>query len=103
MKETHCKFTLGQLVHHKLFHYRGVVFDIDGSFQGTEEWYKQVARSRPPKDAPWYHVLVHGSYHTTYVAERNLELDFNKEPIDHPMVEEFFSHFVEGNYIARLN
>ena len=59
------KFAIGELIHHRLFDYRGVVFDVDPDFQGTEEWYTRVARSRPPKDQPWYHVLVDGAEHTT--------------------------------------
>ena len=64
------KFKIGQIIHHRLFDYTGVVFDIDPIFQGSEEWYKQVARSHPPKNKPWYHVLVHAGEHTTYVAEQ---------------------------------
>jgi heat shock protein HspQ len=59
-----------------------------------------VARSHPPKDRPWYHVLVHESMRSTYVAERNLELDENGKPIKHPMLEHFFSRFEDGRYIS---
>ena len=52
------KFFVGQIVYHNRFDYRGVVVDVDASFQGSEAWYDQVARSRPPKDKPWYRVLV---------------------------------------------
>ena len=72
MTDYKAKFRIGQIVHHKLFNYTGVVFDIDPIFQGSEEWYGQVARSRPPKNKPWYHVLVHAAEHSTYVAEQNL-------------------------------
>jgi heat shock protein HspQ len=51
----------------------------------SDEWYETVARSRPPKDQPWYRVLVHNSANETYVAERNLELDASEEPVRHPM------------------
>jgi len=68
-------FDVGDLVHHRRFDYRGVIVDVDASFQGSDAWYEQVARSRPPKDAPWYHVLPHDATHTTYVAERHLEPD----------------------------
>ena len=91
-------FSVGQLVHHKTFGYRGVVFDVDPVFSGTDEWYEQVARSRPPKNQPWYHVLVHGADHTTYVAERNLERDDSCDPIQHPLIEAFFSNFENGEY-----
>ncbi len=93
------KFAVGDLIHHQLFDYRGVIVDVDATFQATEEWYETVARSRPPKDKPWYHVLVHGAAHTTYVAEKNLECDASTEPISHPMLEQFFSHFEGGRYV----
>jgi heat shock protein HspQ len=96
---TQTRFSVGQLVHHRMFDYRGVIVDVDPSFQGTEEWYETVARSRPPKDKPWYHVLVDEAVHTTYVAERNLEPDDNLTPIRHPMLEYFFSRFEHGRYV----
>ena len=95
------RFAVGQLVHHKLFDYRGVVFDVDPMFSGSEEWYQQVARSRPPKDRPWYHVLVDGAQHTTYVAERNLESDTQLSPVSHPMLDALFSEFDGGKYRSR--
>ena len=78
MHDSNAKFSVGALIHHLLFDYRGVVFDVDPEFQGSEDWYAQMARSRPPRDEPWYHVLVHNATHTTYVAERNLDTDPNK-------------------------
>ncbi len=92
------KFFVGQLVHHKKFDYRGVVFDVDASFQGTDEWYEQVARSRPPKEMPWYHVLVDGAEDTTYVAERHLDSDECGEPIKHRLVAELCGDFHDGRY-----
>jgi heat shock protein HspQ len=103
MIEVTCKFAIGQLVHHRLFEYRGVVVDVDPEFQGSEEWYEQVAKSRPPKKAPWYRVLVHEADDVTYVAERNLEADSRAEPIIHPLVEDVFSHFEDGRYVHPLN
>lgn len=99
MTEFDAKFKVGQLVHHKLFGYRGVVIDIDGSFSLSEGWYDRVARSRPPKDAPWYRVLVDGASHETYVAERNLEEDAVGTPISHPMLARFFDTFEKGHYV----
>jgi heat shock protein HspQ len=69
------KFCVGQLVHHKLFDYRGIILDVDMEFNSTEEWYEEVAKSRPPKDKPWYHVLIYQKGNQTYVAEQNLQLD----------------------------
>jgi heat shock protein HspQ len=79
-------FSIGDLIRHRLFEYRGVVVDVDSTFQLAEEWYEAMAKSRPPKDKPWYHVLVHGSTQITYVAERNLERDASAKPISHPMI-----------------
>lgn len=93
------RFHPGQLVRHLRFGYRGVVVDVDPVFALTEEWYDQVARSRPPKDRPWYHVLVHGAVHRTYVAERHLELDDSAEPVSHPEVDAVFAGFRDGRYL----
>ena len=98
MSSSEAAFAVGQLVQHRLFGYRGVIFDVDATFQLTDEWYAQMARSRPPKDRPWYHVLVHEGEHTTYVAQRNLEADESAEPIEHPLVSQVFSEFRNGRY-----
>jgi len=94
-------FSVGQLVWHRLFHYRGVVFDVDPIFLGSEEWYEQVAKSCPPKDEPWYHVLVHNAVHQTYVAERNLDQDDSGERIKNPEIEAIFSGFDGVRYTSR--
>jgi heat shock protein HspQ len=94
------KFTLGQLVNHRLFNYRGVIVDVDPEYLGSEQWYEQVARSRPPKDRPWYHVLVDDTARTTYVAERNLEPDPSGAPINHPLIPIYFSAMANGRYVA---
>ena len=95
------KFAVGQLIKHRLFDYRGVVIDVDPHFQGTEEWYRRAARSRPPKDRPWYHVLVDGARFRTYVAERNMEPDAKGTAIDHPDVRTHFEGLSEGRYVLR--
>jgi len=92
------RFSPGEIISHNRFDYRGVVVDVDPVFSGTDEWYDQVARSRPPKDAPWYHVLVDGSDHMTYVAERHLESATDKTPIDHPLISAFFTEYASGHY-----
>ena len=83
------KFSVGDLIHHRLFDYRGVVFDIDQTFQSTEEWYEAVAKSCPPKDKPWYHVLVDQASHSTYVAEKHLAASVCLEPIIHPAIHHY--------------
>ena len=98
-----CKFSIGQIIHHLHFDYRGVIYDVDAIFQGTEEWYQEMAKSYPPKDQPWYHVLVDQSASMTYVAERNLETDPSSQPIEHPLVENHFSRFENGRYLLDLS
>ena len=95
------KFFIGQIVHHKGFDYRGVVVDVDATFQGTEAWYEQVARSRPPKEQPWYRVLVDGGEYETYVAERHLEADETGQPVSHPGLDVLFDDFRDGIYRRR--
>ena len=93
------KYGVGELIHHRVFDYRGVVFDVDSVFSLSEDWYEQVAKSRPPKDEPWYHVLVHGATQTTYVAEQNLEADASGDPINNPMIAHYFASFENGRYV----
>ncbi len=97
---TRANYSIGDLVCHRLFDYRGVIVDIDPNFQSTDEWYEAMAKTNPPKDKPWYHVLVHGGSHTTYVAENNIVADDSGDPIEHPMVEQFFSKFEDGHYTS---
>jgi heat shock protein HspQ len=101
MPKNEAKFQVGQIIHHKLFEYVGVVFDVDPTFQGTDEWYRQVARSRPPKDKPWYHVLVNEAAHTTYVAEQNLEPAETPQRIVHPFADRLFHEFDGERYKLR--
>ena len=95
-------FSLGELVHHKRFNYRGVIVDVDPIFQGTEEWYNQMAKSNPPKDRPWYHVLVNDGISKTYVAEQNLESDKIGGPINHPEIQIWFEPFKSNRYNIRV-
>jgi heat shock protein HspQ len=92
------KWHIGQLVHHRLFDYRGVIYDVDPVFMLSDEWYAQVARSRPPKDEPWYRVLVDGKDQETYVAQCNLEADTSGKAITHQLIDHYFSAFEQGQY-----
>ncbi len=96
----HAHFSIGDLVHHKLFDYRGVIVDVDPRLMLSDEWYETVARTRPPKDQPWYRVLVHDANHETYVAERNLEADPSGAPVRHPLIETCFRSFTDGHYLT---
>ncbi|MES9827676.1 MAG: heat shock protein HspQ [Candidatus Thiodiazotropha sp.] len=100
LETTKAKFGVGELVCHRLFDYRGVIVDVDAEFMLSDEWYDQVARTRPPKDQPWYRVLVHSANNETYVAERNLTSDMSIEPVDHPLIKEFFDDFIDGRYVT---
>jgi heat shock protein HspQ len=97
MKDPTPRFEPGQLVHHKRYDYRGVIVSVDANCQADEAWY-QNNQTQPARNQPWYHVLVDGSHHTTYVAEGNLELDRELTEINHPLLRKFFRHFLGGRY-----
>ena len=94
--DTTCKYSVGQIIHHLRFDYRGVIVDLDATFQGTEEWYLEMAKSKPPRDKPWYHVLVDQSFTMTYVAERNLEADPS------PKERRVFRQFIQAKTFERF-
>ena len=90
------KFTPGQIVSHIKYSYRGLVVESDESCQADEIWY-QSNQTQPDREQPWYHLLVDGNQHVTYVAQSNLELDLSGEPIVHPMLNLFFYGIDEEN------
>lgn len=92
-------YRIGQIIVHNRFHYRGVIFEIDPNFRLTQTWYEHVAKTRPPKDKPWYHVLVDNSVTTTYVAERNVSLAEDCSPLRHPLINRLFSGLENNRYI----
>ena len=97
-------FEIGQLVYHVRFNYRGVIYGVDDCFKGTEEWYEHMCKNtKPPKDKPWYNVLVHNATHTTYVTERNLVLDDSGEDVVHHMVPLLFTTLKNGIYSLSSN
>ncbi len=95
------RFSPGQLVDHLRFGYRGVIVAVDPVFSLSEAWYQQVARSRPPKDAPWYHVLVDGADQATYVAERHLRQSRDFGQVEHPLLGRYFAAFDGRRYRLR--
>ena len=92
------QFQSGQIIVHKRYGYRGVIVSVDERFEGSDDWYEAVALSRPPKDRPWYHVLVDDSSYETYVSEAHLMCDLSDEPIVHPLVEVFWDDYEDGQY-----
>jgi heat shock protein HspQ len=98
------KFTIGQVVRHRLFPFRGIVFDIDPEFSNTEEWYQSIpAERRPRKDQPFYHLYAENAEteYVAYVSEQNLLLDNSDEPLRHPQVAEIFEKDDRGSYRRR--
>jgi heat shock protein HspQ len=95
------KYALGQVVRHRVYPFRGVVFDIDPQFSNTDEWYESIPDEvRPRKDQPFYHLLAENetSYYVAYVSEQNLLPDETGEPVDHPEVHQLFGNLADGKY-----
>jgi heat shock protein HspQ len=105
MAETRvAKFKIGEVVRHRLFEFRGVVFDIDPVFNNTEEWWLSIpAEVRPRKDQPFYHLLAENSEteYIAYVSEQNLLVDTSGEPVRHPQVATMFERGIDGQYRPR--
>jgi heat shock protein HspQ len=98
------KFRLGQVVKHRIFPFRGVIYDVDPEFNNTEEWWLAIPEEmRPRKDQPFYHLLAENeqSCYTAYVSEQNLLPDESGEPVGHPDASALFSGFIQGEYRLR--
>ena len=90
------KFGIGQVVRHRLFSFRGVIFDVDPVFNNTEEWWNSIPEEiRPRKDQPFYHLLAENeeTEYVAYVSEQNLLVDDTGEPVRHPQVREYFQGY----------
>ena len=100
----HASFTIGDVVRHRMFDFRGVIFDVDPVFANSEDWYNAIpAEVRPHRDQPFYHLLAENgdSSYVAYVSQQNLLGDAKAGPIDHPSVRELFEDFAEGKYRLR--
>ncbi len=98
------KYQIGQVVRHRIYAFRGVVFDIDPVFANTEEWYQAIpAEVRPHKDQPFYHLFAENNEteYVAYVSEQNLLPDTTGEPVRHPQVDEVFIKDGQGGYRPR--
>ena len=103
-KSPQARFGLGQIVRHRVYPFRGVVFDVDPEFDNTEEWYQSIPEDvRPRRDQPFYHLLAENdeSEYVAYVSEQNLVPDDENGPVRHPQVNEIFSRFDGEKYVAR--
>ena len=106
MPESTAKFSIGDVVKHKQFNFRGVIYDVDFEFDNSEEWYKSIPEDvRPRKDQPFYHLLAEKNEITyeAYVSEQNLETDQSGEPIRHPLINEIFSGKNGAGYFRSSN
>ena len=98
------KFHIGQVVKHRLFPFRGVVFDVDPVFDNTDEWYEAIPEDvRPVKDQPFYHLFAENdeSEYVAYVSEQNLLIDDADRPLRHPQIDEMFRTDENGLYVER--
>ena len=97
------RFAIGAVVRHRLFDFRGVVFDVDPEFANSDEWYESIPEAlRPSKDQPFYHLLAENaeSTYVAYVSQQNLLLDDSDEPVDHPAISTMFQR-EDGRYRLR--
>lgn len=98
------KFHIGQVVKHRFYPFRGVIFDVDPEFSNTEEWWQSIPEHiRPRKNQPFYHLLAENAEATyvAYVSEQNLLLDDTGDPVSHPQVDDMFSGIQDGRYVSR--
>ncbi len=95
------RFSIGAVVRHRMFDFRGVVFDVDPVFANSEEWYESIpADIRPAKDQPYYHLFAENAENSyvAYVSQQNLLDDSESGPVEHPDVQALFQDFDDGRY-----
>ena len=100
------KFAIGQVVKHRVYPFRGVIYDVDPTFANTEEWYRAIpAEVRPSKDQPFYHLFAENAQtqYVAYVSEQNLLPDESGTPVSHPQVEQLFEPADPGFYKFKVN
>jgi len=103
-RHSSASFAIGDVVRHRMFDFRGVIFDIDPVFANSEEWYEAIPTAqRPHKDQPFYHLLAENedSSYVAYVSQQNLLQDEEGGPVDHPSVSQLFEAFSGGKYRLR--
>src|SRR6188508_3696351 len=104
MHSRNAKFQIGQVVRHRVYPFRGVIFDVDPTFSNTDEWYNSIPEDvRPSKDQPFYHLFAENAdtEYVAYVSEQNLLPDTSGKPIRHPDVAEVFVRDESGAYRPR--
>ncbi len=103
-RHSKARFAIGDVLRHKVYDFRGVVFDIDPVFANSEEWWESIPQEvRPEREQPYYHLLAENgeSSYIAYVSQQNLAIDGESGPVEHPSVDELFEDFAEGRYRLR--
>ncbi len=106
MSTNTAKFSIGAVVKHRHFDFRGVIYDVDFEFNNSEEWYQSIPKDvRPRKNQPFYHLLAESNEVTyeAYVSEQNLLIDDSNEPVKHPLIEEIFVGKKGTSYLKPSN
>jgi heat shock protein HspQ len=101
MEQRKAKYGIGDVVRHRVYPFRGVIFDVDPTFSNTEEWYNSIPEEvRPSRDQPFYHLFAENaeSEYIAYVSEQNLVPDTSRDPIRHPQIDEVFEVDSDGRY-----
>src|SRR4028118_1708641 len=104
MKARTARYAIGHVVRHRVFPFRGIIFDVDPVFANTEDWWMSIPEEvRPSKDQPFYHLLAQNAdtEYVAYVSEQNLLPDESGEPLRHPQVRDLFGSFERGHYRSR--
>jgi heat shock protein HspQ len=99
--ERSAKFQIGQVVKHRIYPFRGVIFDVDPTYNNTEEWLASIPEDRRPlRDQPYYYLLAENdeSYYEAYVSEQNLVVDNSGKPVEHPQINKMFDEIRNGHY-----
>lgn len=103
-KTSVAKFSIGQVIRHRMYAFRGVVFDVDPEFadsKGANETMLVEGRSR--KDQPFYYLFAENDQnpYIAYVSEQNLMPDPSDEPVSHPQLDSLFERDEDGCYRRR--
>lgn len=100
------KFSIGEVVRHRVYPFRGVIYDVDPTFSNTEAWWLAIPEDvRPERDQPFYHLFAENAEteYVAYVSEQNLLPDMSGDPVRHPQVGEMFERLSDGSYKARAD
>ena len=105
MKLNQAKFGIGDVVKHRKYPFRGVIFDVDPVYANTEEWWNSIpAEVRPSREQPFYHLFAENTEteYIAYVSEQNLLEDTSGQPVRHPQVTEMFKRDHAGHYRMKV-